>query len=404
MYNIYMDLGYKTLNNLTSKDNKLQKSAASLIINSKDTRAFEILCEKSEILFDFIKEKVVNNLISEVNQNNILNLFSFMKSYSDDFKDFIIKPFIKFNSKEIEDKMFDLIKNGTDNEKIYAVLYFSELKNDSILPFIKEFIKSDNIDLKKNSIEFLKKFNIKDEFNIAVNTLKNSKNDFDKMEAVEFLSFYKDKSSFEYIYNYFIETNSEYLIFSLLSIKDIEELIKENKEDEILNILSAIFYNFPNSISYDDFSSYLNFSLFDFLMETDNDYIYLLVEYIKNKLSYALNSEEYSIDLDKNSKKQVQESINNLEAFAVEFDRNEAIINTFDKNVKIQTLVALELTNENQKEIIENLVKNTNDNEIMCSGIYALKRNGILSKEFLGEIEDKISNETIKYELQNYCS
>lgn len=399
-----MNLGYKTLNNLTSKDIYLQKSAASLIINSKDVHAFEILCEKSEFLFDFIKDKIVNNLISEVNQNNILNLFSFMKFYSDEFKGFIIKSFIKFNSKEIEDKMFDLMKNGIDNEKAYAILYFSELKKDSILPFVREYIKSENINLKKNSIEFLKKLDIKDEFNNAINVLKSEKSDFDKMEAVEFLSFYKDKEAFEYIYNYFIETNSEYLIFSLLSIKDIEELIKENKEDEILNILSAMFYNFPNSISFDDISFCLDFSLFDFLMETNNDYIYLLIEYIKNKLLYALNSEEYSIDLDNNSKEEAKGLINILESFVVDFDKSGAIINVFNKNIKIQTLVALELSNENQKEIIENLIKNSCDSEIVCSGIYALKRSKVLSKEFLDEIEDKISNETIKYELQNYCS
>ena len=49
-----MDLGYKTLNNLISKDEALQKQAASEIINTKDIKAYQILSEKGEFLFDFI--------------------------------------------------------------------------------------------------------------------------------------------------------------------------------------------------------------------------------------------------------------------------------------------------------------------------------------------------------------
>ena len=74
-----MNLGNKTLNDLISKDNSAAKEAAIKLLAEKDVESFKILNLKSEFLFDFIKEKILKNLIGAVNSKNCLNLFEFLK-------------------------------------------------------------------------------------------------------------------------------------------------------------------------------------------------------------------------------------------------------------------------------------------------------------------------------------
>ena len=91
-----MNLGTKNLNNLTDKDFKLQNEAAESIINNRDIKSFEILVQKEDYIFDFIKEKIKRNLIRAVNKDNVLNLFCFLKIYSSEFEEFIINSFVNF--------------------------------------------------------------------------------------------------------------------------------------------------------------------------------------------------------------------------------------------------------------------------------------------------------------------
>ena len=44
------------IKNLTSKDEKTAIQAATEIINNCDIDAFKLLCQKSDFLFDFVKE------------------------------------------------------------------------------------------------------------------------------------------------------------------------------------------------------------------------------------------------------------------------------------------------------------------------------------------------------------
>ena len=400
-----MDLGYKTLNNLTSKDFALQKQASSLIINTKDVKAFEILEEKSEFIFDFIKEKIVQNLINATNETNVINLFDFMKIYSDDFKDFILKPLIKFNSKEIEDKIFKILENGTEDEKAYALEYCTKTKNTNSLSYAKKYVTSEYTSLKKVSIELLKEFNDKENYEKSIEIINSNVSDYEKMEAVEFLSYYKDEKSFDIVYDYLKKSGAnEFIALNLLSIKDINDLIKEEKSDEIFTILSSIFFNFPDNVSYDDVSYYLNGNLFNFLMEESDDFAQLLMLYIKNKVEFLLNEEAYSVDLDKNAKKEAQHLINDLGCFIQGLDKKEAIKNALNKSAKAQIFVGIELFEKEEKETLENLIRKTDDNEIILFGINALKQQGVLDNSFILEIQNKVTNETVKLELKNYCA
>ena len=138
-----MDLGNKVLNDLISKDNIASTAAARSIIDSADTISFGKLCEKSEFLFDFIKEKINEKLINAVNSENFENIFKFIKIYNLDFEDFIIKAWLKFANEDLTDRILELFENGTNEEKAYAAGYFCHINDTLALDFLKENAFSD---------------------------------------------------------------------------------------------------------------------------------------------------------------------------------------------------------------------------------------------------------------------
>lgn len=339
-----MDLGYKLLNDLTDKNYDVANKAGMDIINNSDIKAFEILNEKSEFIFDFIKEKILKILIKSVNQNNIINLFNFTKIYSIDFKDFVLQPLIISTNKEIEDKFKELIKNGTNEEKTYAIEYFTKIKNPIVLDFAKENIKSDFEPLKIASIKLLKEYQVQELYNLALDKLNNSNDDFEKYEAIEFLTTWGKKEAFDDIYKYYKQSNyNEYIASNLILLKDFNSLIKEDKEEEILNIYSSLLCAMPESISLDEIIFYLNDGLFNYLIELDSDYAILLNYYLSYKLNLILDNEAYSIDLTKEEKINGDKFRKNLNLILECFDQKE-IINLFigSKNIN-QNIIAKEL-------------------------------------------------------------
>ena len=104
-----MDSGNKTVNNLLSKDTKLQKDAAQKIISNIDIEAFRTLEEKSEFIFNSIKKRIVSDLILSTTNENLYNLFEFTEIFSDDFKDFILTPLVNFHSEDIKNKFLSYL-------------------------------------------------------------------------------------------------------------------------------------------------------------------------------------------------------------------------------------------------------------------------------------------------------
>lgn len=400
-----MDLGYKTLNNLTSKDFNIQKKAATLIINSKDVKAFKILSEKSEFIFDFIKDKVIKNLKDAVNQNNVSNLFDFLKIYSEDFKDFIIDSFIKFNSKEIEDKLFNLLNNGIDEEKTYALYFFLKNKNYNVLEFAKCNINSGFAPLKNVSIKHLKEKGEKEEFNNSIGILNSDKDDFEKLQAVEFLSIYNDKEGFYPIYNYLKKTGANEIVASnLLLIKSFSELIEENLNDEILTIYSSIIYNFPDSVSFNEIQYYNEDGIFDYLIESDDNFASLLILFLKERLQNSLNDESYALDFSGNTKKEAEKFLSALNLITDNFDKNSIINSSVQNENKTECLIGIELSNFDNLSAIENILDMTSDNEIILLGLDKLKKYNGLKNELVKKLVQKTENETVKLEIEKFYS
>lgn len=404
-----MNLGNKTLNDLISKDNSAAKGAAIKLLAEKDVESFKILNSKSEFLFDFIKEKILKNLIGAVNSKNCLNLFEFLKVYSPDFKGFILHPLVQFKTPEIEDKMLNFLCSGSDEEKTYATEFFTILADKTKYEKIKANLNADFEPLKIASINYLSNLGFRLEFEESLKILEdNSKDNFEKLTQVEFLAYFGDKKAFEPIYNYFINEDNSYTIANfLLDLKPFSTLIEENREDEILNILSSIILNFPDSISFEEINYYINEGLFEFLLESENNLSALILFYLKNKTELILEDENYSIDLTKENKKEANIINSKLNNAIQIFDKKETLTLGLNSINYFENILSLEIIKEENIEIIEpiyNLLEKTTNNEIIMDILYCLQNQNKLNETLINKILLKTENEILKAQIKSFIS
>ncbi len=404
-----MNLGNKTLNDLISKDNSAAKGAAIKLLAEKDVESFKILNLKSEFLFDFIKEKILKNLIGAVNSKNCLNLFEFLKVYSPDFKGFILHPLVQFKTPEIEDKMLNFLCSGSDEEKTYATEFFTILVDKTKYEKIKANLNADFEPLKIASINYLSNLGFRLEFEESLKILEdNSKDNFEKLTQVEFLAYFGDKKAFEPIYNYFINEDNSYTIANfLLDLKPFSTLIEENREDEILNILSSIILNFPDSISFEEINYYINEGLFEFLLESENNLSALILFYLKNKTELILEDENYSIDLTKENKKEANIINSKLNNAIQIFDKKETLTLGLNSINYFENILSLEIIKEENIEIIEpiyNLLEKTTNNEIIMDILYCLQNQNKLNETLINKILLKTENEILKAQIKSFIS
>lgn len=404
-----MNLGNKTLNNLISKDNSAAKEAAIKLLAEKDVESFKILNSKSEFLFDFIKEKILKNLIGAVNSKNCLNLFEFLKVYSPDFKGFILHPLVQFKTPEIEDKMLNFLRSGSDEEKTYATEFFTILADKTKYEKIKANLNADFEPLKIASINYLSNLGFRLEFEESLKILEDkSKDNFEKLTQVEFLAYFGDKKAFEPIYNYFINEDNSYTIANfLLDLKPFSTLIEENREDEILNILSSIILNFPDSITFEEINYYINEGLFEFLLESENNLSALILFYLKNKTELILEDENYSIDLTKENKKEANIINSKLNNAIQIFDKKETLTLGLNSINYFENILSLEIIKEENIEIIEpiyNLSEKTTNNEIIMDILYCLQNQNKLNETLINKILLKTENEILKAQIKSFIS
>ena len=187
-----MKLNNKNASDLLQKDKTKSNNAAKNIINNKDIDAWKCLIDNSEYIFDFIKDAACEKLLNACTKDNVENLFDFMQYYDMGFDDFIAAAFEKFQDEEINKKFLSLLKEGSESEKCYAAKYFCYVQNQEAKKLLFENSKSTNNALSQNCALALASMQDMVAFEFYKNQLK-SDDDWQKIQAVQFLSFYQNK-------------------------------------------------------------------------------------------------------------------------------------------------------------------------------------------------------------------
>ncbi len=406
-----MDFGTQNANNLISKDKNTARSAANLVVNNSDIETFKILCEKSDFIFDFIKEKIIQNLCFAVNSKNLSNTFNFTKIYNQDFEDFIVQSWINFADEDLTDKILELFENGTNEQKTYAAAYFYHINDPLAIEYLNNYAFSEFEPLAQNCARTLKQFNDKYLYNKAIEIIKNeSIDDFEKYKYVNFLTSFGEISALDTLIYYLKHTfTKSFAASNILYLTNFSELIKTNKEDA-LNIFDVLIGAYPEEISLDTIIDFEVFDFIKYLMNQiqieNNSFIKRLLLKTKYKFNLISREDIYTFDLNKQIKKEIS-SISNF-INTSDIDLFEGLENELYSNNKEQILetfdVILNFGKTNFAPQIAKTIEVSVFEDVIAEGIRTLKVFGKLDIVNKDAIITKVQNENLKALITSYFS
>ena len=297
---------------LTAKDESKACAAAQSIVNNANTEAFQLLADKSEFLFDFVKNNVCKRLQKTVNKENFRNLFAFLKIYAPDFEDTIVSCISRYANEDLTDEMLELLEKGTDEEKTYAAKYFSYIPDTIAADVLTEYAFSDNEALAFNSAKALGAMKIDSAYEKALELLK-SDDDFTVLKAVKFLVAFENKEAVIHILKAMENSSmSENIAGEIPYIQSLMELLRENDEKNYIllcidNILSGLGEILPLSQIF----CFEMYEVLEYLIpyNTQNKNSQASVVLLKalSKFDMLANNDEYTFDEDKNTKQEIQD-------------------------------------------------------------------------------------------------
>lgn len=399
--------------NLTAKDEPKALSAAQEIVNNTNIEAFKMLTDKSEFLFDFVKNNVCKRLAKAVNETNYKNLFAFLKIYSPDFEDVIVGSLAKFANEDMTDDILELLENGSDNEKAYAAKYFSYIPDTIAADLLTEYSLSDNEAIAFNSAKALGAMNVDSAYNKAVSLL-NSEDEFTVLKAVKFLVAYEDKNAVGHILKAMENSSmSENIAGEIPYIQSLMELL-ETYEDKSLvllcidNILSGLGEILPlNQIFCFELFEVLSHLIESNKQEKNSQTSVILLKALA-KFETLTENDEYTFDEDKNTKQEISEIYNllkNQQEYFWNAQKNLIKHELTEENTPAYRIInALRIIGEyklsHAQEEIKNLLKSKNE-ILLCEAVHALKQTGSLDGIDRDAILEKITDKNKKALIQS---
>ena len=293
------------LKKLTGKNPQDFEAVAFNLVNKPDTNLFSELVASEDFLFDFVKRNVADRLNKVCNKSNYLNLLHFLKFYSPSYEEFIVSNLVNFGGEELSEKLLNLLKNGTEEEKIYCAKYFEVAKNQKAVEFLKAYAFSENPCLSGNCASALFALGDVEVYNEALAKLI-SDDEFEKLDAVKFLVAYGNKNATDKIIAG-MKTSSmaDNIAGELLYLSDLFEIYNNNKENGLF-VFNSIISGLGEILGL---SQVFDFRLYDFIsmlkQEKMTPSLSVVLLSAKDKFSTLTENDEYLFDETKDTKQEI---------------------------------------------------------------------------------------------------
>lgn len=383
------------IKNITSKDVNLAKQTIKNIINTKNLDDFKEICEKSDFIFPFLKTRIIKDFISFINEKNFDITFLFAKVYNCDFEEIVLSLWKKFANEDLTDRILELLENGSDDEKIYAINYFYFINDPVALEILYNEVSNENEAIKQATARTLSAFKDVKILNDMKEKISNSSDEFEKLEAYQFIINYQDKNSLNFVFeNCF---TSPFISSVVSSIKDnfsLEFLIKNFNEEIILKIFNVLIENYPENIELNTLCYYEIYDFIKYLTKNPTQYKNNLLLIAKTKFNEFNKNDVYSFDLDKNNKEELKEITNLLNSIKLDFSHLKDEFQNYSNKANFEA--ALEavkiLKDENYAIFLASLI---NDDKIsptlkaeIALVLKELNKTNLVLKENINKIED----------------
>ncbi len=397
------------LKELIGKDESKAQNAADYLINNTDLELYKMLIDKSDYLFPFVLKNVSARIENSVTSSNFLNIIKFFTVYSGYYDDLLVSILAKHANENLTDEIFDLLENGTIDQKTYAAKYFAYIPDTVALETLCKYAFENDENLSSNSAESLGQMQDDISFDIALDNLK-SNDDFDKLKAVKFFCAYGRNFPFNEIFEAMKTSKMPENIAgqipymeSLLTL--LESKYKESSTDCIYYIIQGLGEILPLS---DLFQFEMSEVLEKLIFLNKNNYspkIAVILLSALSKFSMFCENEEYIYDENKDTKAEIKSILALLK-------------NENEKFWSLQKQYALELLKGNDKEIIavlpiisdfnikeaigelKTLVQSSNE-IVVCEVLSTLKSLNALENSDINSVVKRIQNSNIKALIEN---
>jgi len=394
------------IKNLTSKDMNLSQKALKQLLEDESLENYKELCSKSNFIFPFLREKIIQNFVKIINKENLRTIFNFSKIYCAEFEDLIVKSWLKFASQDLTDEILELFESGTIEEKTYAAAYFIHINDSLALEYLNQYALNEFEPLNINCAKALKAFSDETTLNKAKEIVINSTDDFEKNYAFEFICAYNNENSIKFVL--------EHAYKSPFKINIISNILDNNEFNNLKNILNllemqdlyaTILEGYPEDIMLDTLEYYQIYDYIEFLEKNNNQYSSNLLFLSKIKFGEFLENDIYTFDLDKNSKNELSNIVKKLNSIQLSFNELQKELSMHKTNPK-EYACAIEVIKEKKliqySEFLAQLINtNTTKNELLAKTAEALKE---LNKTNLIDINaiENIENSNLKALIKNY--
>ena len=385
------------IKNITSKDNSLSEATLKNLIKSANIEDFKFLCDKSDFIFPFLKEKINKNFVKLIEEKELNTVFEFSKVYSSDFEELIVLSWVKFANEDLTDNILELFDSGTDEQKAYAAKYFSYINDSCALDYLNKFAFCDFEPLKINCALSLFKFEDKTAFNKAKEIILNSKDDYEILDAYSFIAAYGGDEAVKFIIeNYKKSAFRENIIILLFDFFDYDKLTKILSSDEILEIFSILIQNYPENVNLNTIIYYQVFDYIKLISTFNTQFANNILIILKAKFDEYNSSDIYSFDLDKDTKNELKNITKFLDSSNLPFENIKDEFNKGNLRISLALDVIKELKIKNLANFIADLInENVLTLDLCAKAAMVLKElnmTSLINKENIS----KIQNENIK--------
>ena len=399
-----MDNNEILFKNLTGKNEHLALKAANEILNDKNNEEFiKYFASKFEFLFDFVQNNVKTRIEYNINQDNYLNLLKFFKYYSYNLDDFIISILVQYADENLTDTILEIFEsdNSSDIEKLYCAKYFYYIPDTIAIDVLNKNAFSDFEPLMLNCAQSLKEMNDSTSLELACQKLE-SKDDFEVLKAVKFISAFGDKKYVNNLYQALKKSSlKENIACEIPYLTDIYNDLKEGKEDALF-CFNCIIDGFGEILPLCEVFNYKIKQIINYLSSksdiSQNEAVVILNTMLKFDL--ITQNDEYTFDENKNTKNELNEIQKIFESFKDDFKirLQKILIKQIDLNSVFLT-DTLNLISELQifeaKNSLIELLETSND-RITCEIINTLKNINGLDNLNQDKIINKITDNNIK--------
>ena len=384
------------IKNLTGKDPKGYEPVASRIINNPDVELFKELVAKDDFLFDFIKQNVAQRLAKACNANNFKNLFQFLNIYSPYYDEFISSTLAQYADKNIENKMLEYLKNGTEAEKTYSASFFSYIENKSALEDLRKYAYSQNTDLATNCARALSKLNDKDSYNQAIQKL-NSEDSFEQYAAVKFLVNYQDTNALKDLFKTMKNSAmAENIAGEIPFLTPLISILNTDFNDDAILAFCYILNGLVELIPIAQIIDYEVYNFIDNMIKSSpSGPIAIALQLAKEKFNLFVENEEYLFDEDKNTKNEV----NDINILLNSINMNKYTSFIYEELYEESDFIYFAMELIKDKDSIASLLSGQNQTVIL-KAMTILKSMNCLTDEYKKEALSNISDENIRYVAQ----